>query len=63
VLDPFAGSGTTVIACENTRRRARAVEIDPRYVDVIVKRWQTYTGREAYREDGCSFRDALSERS
>src|SRR6266404_1530626 len=44
-LDPFAGSGSTVIACENTSRLARAIEIDPRYVDAIVARWQTYTGR------------------
>jgi len=50
VLDPFAGSGSTVIACESTGRSARMVEIDPRYVDVIVRRWQTYTGQKARRE-------------
>ena len=56
VLDPFAGSGSTAIACERTGRRARLVEIDPRYVDVIVQRWQAYTRQEAHREeDGRSF--------
>ena len=56
VLDPFAGSGSTAIACERTGRQARLVEIDPRYVYVIVQRWQTYTGQEAHREqDGLSF--------
>jgi DNA modification methylase len=63
VLDPFAGSGSTVIACENTGRQARAVEIDPRYVDAAVKRWQTYTGRCAVLEqDGRSFNQVASER-
>jgi DNA modification methylase len=47
VLDPFVGSGTTVIAAERTGRRARAIEIDPAYVDVAVKRWQTFTGKSA----------------
>src|SRR5262249_14322715 len=47
VLDPFAGSGTVLIAAERTGRRARALEIDPRYVDVAVRRWETYTGKEA----------------
>jgi hypothetical protein len=47
VLDPFAGSGTVLIAAERTGRGARALEIDPRYVDVAVKRWQRYTGKDA----------------
>ena len=47
VLDPFCGSGTILIAAERTGRRARAVEIDTAYVDVAVRRWQTYTGRAA----------------
>ena len=63
VLDGFAGSGSTVIACENTERRARVIELEPRYVDVIVKRWQTYTGREALLEgDGRSFEAVARER-
>ncbi len=48
VLDLFGGSGSTLIACEKTGRRARLMELDPRYVDVIVERWQQYTGQEAH---------------
>lgn len=48
VLDLFGGSGTTLIACEKTARCARVMELDERYVDVIVKRWQDYTGKKAY---------------
>ena len=50
VLDPFGGSGTTLIAAEKTGRRARLIELDPKYVDVIVRRWQSYTGDQAVRE-------------
>lgn len=48
VLDPFGGSGTTMIACEETGRRARLLELDPRFVDVIVQRWQQFAGRQAH---------------
>src|SRR6202011_3390484 len=47
VLDPFCGSGTILIAAERTGRKARALEIDPAYVDVAVRRWQAYTGKAA----------------
>jgi DNA modification methylase len=47
VLDPFCGSGTILIAAERTGRRARGLEIDPVYVDVAVRRWQTFTGKRA----------------
>jgi DNA modification methylase len=47
VLDLFGGSGTTMIAAERTERRARLVELDPKYVDVIVQRWQEATGGSA----------------
>jgi DNA modification methylase len=47
VLDPFGGSGSTLIAAEKTGRRARLIEIDPKYVDVTVKRWQDLTGKAA----------------
>jgi hypothetical protein len=50
VLDPFGGSGSTLIACEATERRARLLELDPKYVDVIVKRWQDYMGQRAVLE-------------
>lgn len=46
VLDPFAGSGTTILAAERTGRRARAIEIAPGYVDVCLTRWQKMTGQE-----------------
>lgn len=56
VLDSFGGSGTTVIACEQHGRFARAMELDPVYCDVIVKRWQEFTGQKAVREaDGVEF--------
>ena len=45
VLDPFGGSGSTLIACEKTGRQARLVELDPKYCDVIVQRWQDWAGR------------------
>jgi DNA modification methylase len=51
VLDPFGGSGTTLIAAETTGRRAALLELDPRYVDVIVRRWQQFTGKEAVHAD------------
>lgn len=47
VLDPFAGSGTTLIAAEKTGRIARCIEIDPKYCDVIIRRWQKLTGGDA----------------
>ncbi|WP_363798441.1 site-specific DNA-methyltransferase [Lysobacter firmicutimachus] len=62
VLDPFGGSGTTMIACEKAGRRARLIELDPKYVDVIVRRWQGHTGQAAIRQgDGARFEDAASE--
>ena len=48
VLDLFGGSGSTLIACEKSHRSARLMELDPKYVDVIVRRWEEYTGKEAY---------------
>jgi DNA modification methylase len=51
VLDPFAGSGTVILAAERTGRRAAAMDLDPHYVDVAIRRWQTDTGRKAILED------------
>ena len=63
VLDPFGGSGSTLIACEKTGRRAAIVELEPKYVDVIVRRWQAYTQLEAHLEnDGRSFTEVSQER-
>jgi len=50
VLDSFGGSGSTLIACEKSGRQARLMEFDPKYVDVIVKRWQDFTGLIAVNE-------------
>jgi DNA modification methylase len=63
VLDPFGGSGTTLIACERTGRQARLIELEPKYVDTIIRRWQDYTGGEATLEsDGRSFREIAGDR-
>ncbi len=56
IFDPFAGSGTTVIACEKTGRQARVIELEPKYCDVIVRRWQEFTGGQAvHTESGRPF--------
>jgi DNA modification methylase len=58
ILDPFGGSGTTMIACEKTGRQSRLLELEPRYCDVIVRRWQDYTGDAARHADsGRAFND------
>jgi DNA modification methylase len=63
VLDPFLGSGTTVIAAERTGRRARGIEIDPCYIDVAIKRWQDYTGKAAtLAATGQTFEEIADER-
>lgn len=63
VLDLFGGSGTTMIAAEKNGRVARLMELDPRYCDVIVKRWQEFTGQHATLEgDGRTFDEIAQER-
>lgn len=63
VLDCFGGGGSTMIACEKTGRFARLVELDPKYCDVIVRRWQDFTGKEAVLLDnGASFASLEGER-
>ena len=47
ILDIFIGSGSTLIACEKTNRKCYGMEIDPHYCDVIIKRWEDYTGQKA----------------
>jgi len=56
VLDLFGGSGSTLIACEKTGRHCRMMELDPKYCDVIIKRWQDFTGKQAtHAETGETF--------
>ena len=64
VLDPFGGSGTTLIAAARAGRRARLIELDPKYVDVIVHRWQDLTGgRATHATTGESLRSDLTFRA
>jgi len=64
VLDMFGGSGALLIAAERVGRRARLIEIDPRYVDLTVRRWQTLTGRSAILiGSGSSFEEISRSRS
>ena len=58
VLDSFGGSGTTMIAAEKNGRVSRLMELDPKYCDVIIKRWQDFTGKTATLEEtGESFNE------
>jgi tRNA/tmRNA/rRNA uracil-C5-methylase (TrmA/RlmC/RlmD family) len=61
VLDPFCGSGTILIAAERTGRKAHALEIDPAYVDVAVRRWQAYTGKSAILNGSGETFEAIEE--
>ena len=64
VLDPFAGSGTTLIACEKSGRQARLIELEPKYCDVICRRFQEFSGKEASLDgDGRSFAGIAAERN
>ena len=63
VYEPFSGSGTTIIAGEMTGRHIYAVELNPAYVDVAIKRWQDFTGKQAVLEgDGRTFAEVANER-
>ena len=61
ILDPFAGSGTTLTAAHHTGRRGRGIEIDPFYVDTIVRRLERETGEHAIRGDGVTFAEASAD--
>ena len=63
VLDPFVGSGTTIMAAERTGRRCYAMEIDPQYVDVAIHRWEKATGENARLvNSGATFAELTAER-
>ena len=62
VLDLFGGGGSTLIACEKTGRHARLMELDPKYVDVIVRRWQEFTGKQAtHAATGATFAEVEAD--
>ena len=64
VIDLFGGSGSTLIACEKTARDCRMMELDPKYCDVIIKRWQEFTGETATLEGTeQTFADLEAERA
>jgi DNA modification methylase len=63
VLDPFLGSGTTILAAERTGRRCFGIEIDPIYVDTAIGRWERLTGRKAQNSQGLTFEQVKFERS
>jgi len=60
VADPYLGSGSTLIACEKTGRRCYGMEIAPLYADVIIERWEKFTGKQATREDGVKYQDLVT---
>ena len=63
MLDPFCGSGTTLIAAEKTGRRGYGIEYEPKYVDGTIRRWQAYTGRNAvHAESGLTFEEMQDHR-
>jgi DNA modification methylase len=62
VLDPFGGGGSTMIACERNGRMCRMMELDPIYIDVIISRWEEYTGLKALHEHGKTFEEITKER-
>jgi hypothetical protein len=62
VADLYLGSGSTLIACEKTNRKCYGMELDEHYCDVIVQRWQDFTGKQAKREDGVLFDEVSCEK-
>ena len=63
ILDLFGGSGSTLIACEKINRKARLMELDEKYVDVIINRWQEFTGKLAIHiESGKTYEELKADR-
>ncbi len=63
VFDPFAGSGSTLIACEKTGRHARLIELEPKYCDAVIRRFEEFSGKRAVLEgDGRGFAELAVER-
>ena len=62
MIDPYLGSGTTILAAERTGSRCHAIEIDGRYVDIAIKRWERLTKQEAKDNHGKTFAQTRSDR-
>ncbi|MGE3718139.1 MAG: DNA methyltransferase [Bauldia sp.] len=63
IYEPFSGSGTTLIAAEITGRSCHAIELNPAYVDVAIRRWEEFTGDQAKLEDGTPFDEVRATRA
>ena len=64
VIDPFCGSGTTILAAAKIGRHARTIELDPKYVDVAVRRWEKWSGKQARHADtGLTFTEEAARRA
>lgn len=63
VIDPFMGSGTTMVAAERVGRVAFGMELDPLYVDAAIRRFQSLTGHEVFHEDGHTFQEVAAQRA
>ena len=61
-FEPFSGSGSNIIACEQTKRRCRAIEIEPTFVDAGIRRWQKLTGQKARLEGGATWEEVAAQR-
>lgn len=55
VIEPFAGTGTTIIACEKTKRKCVAIELEPKYCDLTIERWQKFSGKKAIHDNGKTY--------
>jgi DNA modification methylase len=62
ILDPFLGSGTTLLACERKERQCYGIEIDPLYIDIAIRRWEKMTGQNAHSSDGSTFEEVIAQR-
>jgi DNA modification methylase len=62
VLDSFLGSGSTLIACEKSKRKCFGIELEPLYIDTTIRRWEDMTGKNAVRQDGKTYLELLAKK-